>query len=112
MNIREGVRTSRRHQLRLGEPLASDLETFAQSRGLGICPAIRLLLREGLNARTWTPRAQDSPAALAGLLACEHALLAVASVLPDGKRRISELGPEAAAAAEQRLALFTGEVER
>jgi hypothetical protein len=50
--------------------------------------------------------ANDSPAALAALVAAEHAVLMVASVLPEGQRRMSELGPRAAAAAEERLAIF------
>jgi hypothetical protein len=43
---------------------------------------------------------------IAGLIAAEHAVLMVASVLPEGERRMRELGPRAAAAAEERLALF------
>lgn len=53
----------------------------------------------------------DSPAALAALVAAEHAALMVAAVLPDGRRRMAELAPEAAAAAEERLAMFR-EAER
>ena len=40
---------------------------------------------------------------LAGLVAAEHAVLMVASVLPEGQRRMLELAPQAVAAAEQRL---------
>ena len=50
--------------------------------------------------------ATDSPASLAALVAAEHSLLMVASVLPEGERRMHELGAKAAAAAEDRLALF------
>ena len=47
-----------------------------------------------------------APAALAALTAAEHAVLMVASVLPEGQRRMRELGAQAPAAAEERLALF------
>jgi hypothetical protein len=43
---------------------------------------------------------------LAGLVAAEHAALMVAAVLPDGERRLRDLAPRAAAAAEERLAMF------
>jgi len=48
----------------------------------------------------------DSPAALAALVAAELAALMVAAVLPDGRRRLQDLAPEAAAAAAARLAMF------
>ena len=102
--------TSRRYQLRLSAGLASELEAFAERLGLAFGPAILLLIGRGLEteaagrSRSDTP--QDSPAALAGLAAAEHAVLMVASVLPDGQRRMHELAPEAARAAEARLALF------
>ena len=48
----------------------------------------------------------DSPGTLATLVAAEHAVLMVASVLPEGERRMRELRPLAARAAEERLALF------
>jgi hypothetical protein len=50
----------------------------------------------------------DSAAALAALTAAEHAVLMVASVLPEGQRRLRELSPAAATAAAERLALFKG----
>jgi hypothetical protein len=110
MNSREGVRISRRYQLRLPAPLASELETFAAERGVGMCPAIRLLVASGLRAQGQSPTApegsRDSPATLAALTAAELAVLMVASVLPEGQRRIHELAPQAALAAEERLALF------
>jgi hypothetical protein len=48
----------------------------------------------------------DSPSTLAALTAAEHAVLMVASILPEGQRRMLELAPAAAAAAEERLARF------
>ena len=101
------MRISRRFQLRLGEPLAAELETFATARGLLNSPAIRLLLRLGLDAEL--ERKEDgSPAALAALVASEHAVLMVASVLPEGQRRMRETAQQAAMAAEERLALLRG----
>jgi hypothetical protein len=106
MNRRESVRKSRRYQIRLDQSLASELEAFASSHGLQWVPAIRLLLSRGLKAEALdTGSPQDSPAALAGLVAAEHAVLMVASVLPEGERRMHELAPQAAAAAEERLAV-------
>lgn len=104
------MRTSRRYQVRFPSPLESDLEAFARQHGLGLCPAIRFLVGRGLAIETATPATPesppDSPAALAALMAAEHAVLMVASVLPEGQQRMSELGPRAAAAAEERLALL------
>jgi hypothetical protein len=104
------VRTSRRYQLRLSADLTSELEAFAQRLGLSFGPAIQLLVSRGLQSEADGGRGSDtppdSPAALAGLAAAEHAVLMVASVLPEGQRRMHELAPEAALAAEARLALF------
>ena len=100
------MRTSRRHQLRLPAPLGSELESYARRHGLSLAAAIRLFVGRGLEAESHGPSApQDSPAALAGLVAAEHAVLMVASVLPEGERRMRELGARAADAAENRLAL-------
>ena len=107
MNIREGVRTSRRYQVRLTPPLSTDLEAFATAHGLRLGSAIRLLVVSALaqEADSAAPP-DDSPVALAGLTAAEHAVLMVASVLPEGQRRMRELAPQAAIAAEERLSLF------
>jgi len=114
MSIREGVRTSRRYQLRLSEPMSADLESFAASHGLALDAAIRLLVGRGLLAEAQGLGAApvgESPATLAALVAAEHAVLMVASVLPEGQRRMRELDAQASAAAEQRLALFREEGE-
>jgi len=102
------VSTSRRYQLRLSAELALELEGFAQRLGLSLGPAIQLLIGRGLQAEAQaTPKwGLDSPAALAALTAAEHAVLMVASVLPEGQRRRRELAADAAIAAEERLALF------
>jgi hypothetical protein len=102
------VRTSHRYQVRAGEPLASELKSFAAANGLSACAAIRLLAREALDARQ-SRTSGDSPAAVAALVVAEQSLLAIATVLPDGERRIGELAERATAAAEARLALFSSE---
>jgi hypothetical protein len=102
MSTREGVTISRRYQLRLPPTLDSELEAFARQRGLGLGPAIRLLVGSGLSM---SETSADSPAALAALIASEHAVLMVASVLPEGEQRMRSLAERAAGAAEERLAL-------
>ena len=75
--------------------------------GLALCQAIRLLVATGLEGNTrQSGQAPDSLADLAALTAAEHAVLMVASVLPEGQRRMHELAPQAAIAAEERLAHF------
>jgi len=101
------VRTSRRFHLNLPSDLESALTLFARQRGLQLGPAIRLLLGIALHLDAEATNAPtDSPAALAALTAAELAVLMVASVLPEGQRRMHELAAEAALAAEERLALF------
>jgi hypothetical protein len=104
------VRTSRRYQVRLAVPLQSDLETFAQQHGLGLCAAIRFLVGRGLEAEISRLQGDEtsrgSAVALAALTAAEHAVLMVASVLPEGERRMRSLAERAAEAAEERLAMF------
>jgi hypothetical protein len=75
--------------------------------GLSLAEAIRSLADRSLTAETTGNSASlsDSPASLAALVAAEHAVLMVASVLPDGEQRLHELGPQAAVAAEERLAM-------
>jgi hypothetical protein len=72
-------------------------------------PTIRLLVRRALKPEAEKAAARppdDSLAALAALTAAEHAVLMVASVLPEGERRMRSLGERAIQAAEERLALF------
>ena len=104
------MRTSRRYQVRLGLPLQTTLENFARQHGLGLCPAIRYLVGRGLEVEVSRLEGGETPgesaAALAALTAAEHAVLMVASVLPEGERRMRSLAERAAEAAEERLALF------
>jgi hypothetical protein len=103
------VRDSRRYQLRLRPPLPEAVEDFASKRGLGLGPAIRQLIGRGLEVEErWAdlPVAPaDSPAALAALVASEHAVLMVASILPEGEQRMRALAARATRCAEERLAL-------
>jgi len=106
------VRTSRRYELRLASPLSSDLEDFARGHELGWGPSIRLLIRRGLELEVRSRRASlasDSPAALAALTAAEHAVLMIASILPEGEQRMRALAERAAQAAEARLAVFSAQ---
>lgn len=78
----------------------------AKNSGLSLSATVRHLVAGALAFGTEPGPWQDSPAALAALVAAEHAALMVAAVLPDGQRRMRELGPGAVAAAEERLAMF------
>jgi hypothetical protein len=104
------MRTSRRFHLLLPLELEADLRSFARQRGLSLAEGLRFLAACALRAEGGEPSTGvlDSPAALAGLAAAEHAVLMVASVLPEGQRRMRELSAAAALAAEERLALFKG----
>ena len=104
------MRKSRRLHLGLPADLEGDLKDFARRHGLGLGPAIRLLVGhaltgDGVRPLSPTPTS-DSPAALAALAAAEHVVLMVASILPDGERRMRSLAERATEAAGERLALF------
>jgi hypothetical protein len=96
------VRTSRRFQLRVAEPLLGRIVAFAVERGLPVSQAIRLLVGDALDAHVG-PAVQ--PASLAALVAAEHAVLMVASILPEGEARMRDLAAQASRAAEERLAV-------
>ena len=78
----------------------------ARHSGQSLSATIRQLVAVALRFEAEPGERAESPAALAALVAAEQALLMVASVLPEGQRRMQELAPEAALAAEARLALF------
>ena len=94
-----------RLQVSFTPALRSAIAGRAQTGGLSLGATVRQLVSVGLSL---DPAAgtRESPAALAALMAAEHAILMVASVLPDGERRMREVAPQAASAAEERLALF------
>jgi hypothetical protein len=102
------VRTSRRFHVLLPAELRLELEVYSRQRGWSVADALRSLATTGLFAERGSDSEtrSDSPAALATLTAAEHAVLMVASVLPEGQRRMHELAPAAALAAEERLAHF------
>jgi hypothetical protein len=101
------VGTSRNYRLQVGftPTQRSAIADRARSGGLSLSATVRHLVSAGLSLDP-AAVANDSPAALAALVAAEHAVLMVASVLPEGQRRMGELGQRAAAAAEERLAIF------
>jgi hypothetical protein len=102
------VSASRRFHLYLPTDLESRLRTSASRRGVALAVVIRQLTAQALEIeeRRADSRPLESPVMLAALVAAEHAVLMVASVLPDGEHRMQELGPQAAAAAEERLDMF------
>jgi len=109
LTIREGVSASRRFHLWLPADLEADLRSYARPQGGGLAPAIRHLVRRGLDQDAQRPAAltaENSLVALAALTAAEHAVLMVASILPEGERRMRSLAERAAQAAEERLALL------
>jgi hypothetical protein len=101
------MRPSRRFHLLLPADFDADLRRFARSSGLGVAAALRQLATKALREDARSANGHDESAStLATLIAAEHAVLMVASVLPEGERRMRELGPQAAIAAEDRLAMF------
>jgi hypothetical protein len=105
------VRTSRRYHFLLPAELEADLRNYALQHGFSLADAIRSLAVIGLITERGETRVTqaETPGTLAALTAAEHAVLMVASVLPEGERRMRELGQRASVAAEARLALFTGD---
>jgi hypothetical protein len=109
MTIREGVSASRRFHLWLPADAEASVRSYARPAGLGLAPAIRFLVRRGLELETQrltAPGPAEPLVTLATLIAAEHAVLMVASILPEGERRMLSLGERAAQAAEERLALL------
>jgi len=97
------VRTSCGHRLQVAfrpEQLQSIVER-AGRQGLSRSACVRQLVALGLSV---SDRSDDSPTALAGLIAAEQAVLMLAALLPDGERRRRKLAIQAAAEAEARLA--------
>lgn len=100
------MRTSRRLHLGLPLELRADIDTYARSRGLSQGAAIRLLISQSLGPEVGAPPAIDPRLVLAALTAAEHAVLMVASVLPEGESLRRGLATRASQAAEERLAMF------
>jgi hypothetical protein len=102
---------SHRLQVRFDAQLLGPIRERSRTSGQSLSAIIRQLVATALSFDTEPGSRTDSPAALAALVAAEHAALMVASVLPDGQRLLQELGAQAARAAEERLAMFR-ETER
>jgi hypothetical protein len=102
------VGTPQTHRLQVAFTAAqrAAIAERAQRAGLPLSAIVRQLVGTALVLDTEPGVRADSPAALAALVASEHALLMVAAVLPEGERRLHELAPQAAIAAETRLAMF------
>jgi len=107
MNSKEDVSPSRRFHLLLPLDLEGRLREFAASRGVALAVALRELAAQGLAsyAAEADSRRAESPLLLATLLAAEHAVLMVASILPEGERRRQELAAQAAVAAQERIGM-------
>ena len=103
-----GTPLAQRLQIAFTAAQRSAIAERAASSGQPLSGIVRQLVAAALSFDTDAGPKADSPAALAALVAAEHAVLMVASVLPEGERRMRELGPQAARAAEERLALFRG----
>jgi hypothetical protein len=96
---------SRRINLRLEAEQHAAVVAYGHRHGLRPSPAARHLISEAM--QTVTPGGNEQPAAaLAALVAAEHAVLMVASVLPEGESRMHALAARASEAAEERLAMF------
>ncbi len=99
--------SSRRFHLLLPPDLERRLRDFAVSRGVALAVAVRELADQGLASsvgQAGHPEA-ESPLLLATLLAAEHAVLMIASILPEGERRRMELAAQAAVAAQERIGM-------
>ncbi len=96
--------------VRLDDALLRGIQAFAAEGGLGLSSAVRLLtaraLRQSQPGSNQAVSGDETAVSLAALVAAEHSVLMVASVLPEGQRRMHELAQEAALAAEARVALF------
>ena len=104
---------SRRFHLLLPPDLEGRLRDFAASRGVALAVAVRELAAQGLASWADAPASvrAESPLLLATLLAAEHAVLMVASILPEGERRCRELAAQAAAAAQERIGMVEADAQ-
>jgi len=101
------VSPSRRFHLLLPPDLERRLREFAGKRGVALAAALRDLADQGLVSSNAEGGAHggESPLLLATLLAAEHAVLMVTSILPEGERRRAELAARAAVAAQERIGM-------
>ena len=75
---------------------------------MALAAALRELAALGLISDEGQPKSHppESPVLLATLLAAEHAVLMVASILPEGEHRRRELAAQAGIAAQARIAVL------
>jgi len=102
------MNAARRFHLLLPHELEERLRQAASSRGVGLGTALREMAAEGLATVEAGDRSQTPEASLglAALIACEQALLVVASILPGGRNLVAGLESEAAEAAQKRIAIL------
>ena len=112
LNSKEGMSASRRFHLRLPIDLEERLRAVARANGIAMAAAIRQFAAEGLASvgAGHEPKSEES-VQLATLLAAEHAVLMVASILPEGERRKQELAAQAGIAAQERIAAVEADLE-
>ncbi len=104
--ISEPSRHATRLHVRLTTAVKAELLRRAAETGLPMSALARQLLEIGLRSPAARLDDDHQLVALCALVAAEQALLAVASVLPDGDRRVAELASRAAVAADERLTTF------
>ncbi len=93
----------RRVYVRMDAQQVEALRSFAHANGLALGPSVRLLVARALGA---PPDRPGADANLAALVAAEHAVLMVASILPEGEQRMRALAVRATQSAEERLAFI------
>lgn len=103
-----GSAPRRRLHIRLSAATRAELGRRAHAAGLPLSSQARQFIEAELARKesVSSAEAEHNAVGLAALTAAEHAVLMVASILPEGQRRMRELGSQAATAAEERLALF------
>ncbi len=94
--------------IRLPATLAAALLACASTQGMTVSATARRLIGVGLEASSGTrvDGRDHSTVAISALVAAEHAVLMVASILPEGEERMRALAARAIQSAEERLTLF------
>ena len=99
-------RRAHRLQVRVDDRLLNDVRERAAQTGQSLSSVARQLFATALRPDQEQTERRESPAALAALVTAELATLMIASVLPDGERRMRQLQAQAVTNAEERLAAF------
>lgn len=90
-------------KVRIDRELADQLNDFAWDNRLSTSDAVRLLLRRQLTGARREEIRDVQAAALAALMAAEHAALAIERISPHGEENRPRLAEEAATNARMRL---------